>query len=367
MNFRLTDEQERIRGVMRDFAQTDVSPLVERMEQEGRFPSELVKKMGNIGLMGIPIPTAYGGSGMDYISYISAIIELSKVSAALGVILSVHTSVGTNPIVRFGTEQQKSHYLPKLASGTYLGAFALTESEAGSDAASMRTIAVLDGDDYVLNGEKMFTTNGREADTFITFARTSGEGRSKGISAFIVEKDAPGLFIGKSERKMGLHGSSTVQVGFDHCRISRDQLLGAEGDGFNIAMANLNVGRIGIAAQALGIAEAALEHTSAYARDRASSQLAETAAEVEAANLLTHQAASFVQRGVPCNKEASMAKVYAAKTARKAATEALRVCGRYACTEDSPVERFFRDAKVTEIYEGTNEIQHKVIAKNVLH
>ncbi len=268
--------------------------------------------------------------------------------------------------------------MPKLASGEFLGAFALTEPGAGSDAASMRTKAVKDGDQYILNGSKMFITNGGEADTYITFARTGDAEGSKGISAFIVEKDTPGLVIGKAERKMGLHGSSTVELSFDNCAVSKEQLLGTEGDGFKIAMANLNVGRIGIAAQALGIGEAALEHASAYAGEREqfgqpiaknqgiSFKLADMATEVEAAKLLTYQAASLVQRNAPCSKEASMAKMYASKTARKAAIEAVQVYGGYGYTEDYPVERFFRDAKVTEIYEGTNEIQHKVIAKNLL-
>ncbi|TMN22026.1 acyl-CoA dehydrogenase [Lentibacillus cibarius] len=378
MNLQLTDEQEMMRRMVRDFAEKEVKPEVERMEREERFPTELIKKMGELGLMGIPIPEAYGGSGMDYTSYITAINELSKVSAALGVILSVHTSVGTNPILAFGTDQQKSYYLPKLASGEFLGAFALTEPGAGSDISSMRTKAKKDGDHYILNGSKAFITNGGEADTYITFARTQDEQGSKGISAFIVEKNTPGLVIGKSERKMGLHGSSTVQLNFDNCTVSEDQLLGTEGDGFNIALANLNVGRIGIAAQALGIAEASLEHACAYAGEReqfgkpiAKNQgiafkLADMATEVEAAKLLTYQAASLVQLNVPCSKEASMAKMYASKTARRAAIEAVQVYGGYGYTEDYPVERFFRDAKVTEIYEGTNEIQHKVIAKNLL-
>ncbi|MFD2761040.1 acyl-CoA dehydrogenase [Lentibacillus juripiscarius] len=378
MNLQLTEEQEMMRRMVRDFAEKEVQPEVDRMEREERFPKELIKKMGGLGLMGIPIPEEYGGSGMDYTSYIIAINELSKVSAALGVILSVHTSVGTNPILTFGTDKQKAYYLPKLASGEFLGAFALTEPGAGSDAASMRTKAVKDGDQYILNGSKMFITNGGEADTYITFARTGDAEGSKGISAFIVEKDTPGLVIGKAERKMGLHGSSTVELSFDNCAVSKEQLLGTEGDGFKIAMANLNVGRIGIAAQALGIGEAALEHASAYAGEREqfgqpiaknqgiSFKLADMATEVEAAKLLTYQAASLVQRNAPCSKEASMAKMYASKTARKAAIEAVQVYGGYGYTEDYPVERFFRDAKVTEIYEGTNEIQHKVIAKNLL-
>nr|WP_280953300.1 acyl-CoA dehydrogenase [Virgibacillus natechei] len=376
VNIYFTEEQEMMRKMVRDFAQKEVAQEVERMEQEDRFPEEIIQKMGELGLMGIPIPEKYGGSGMDYTSYILAINELAKVSATLGVILSVHTSVGTNPILKFGTEDQKDHYLPKLASGEYLGAFAVTEPGAGSDVASMKTTAKKDGDHYILNGSKVFITNGGMADTYITFART-GEG-PKGISGFIVEKDTPGLVIGKKEKKMGLHGSSTVQLNFDQCVIPKEQLLGNEGDGFNVAMANLNVGRIGIAAQALGIGEAALEHAIAYAKEREqfgkpiannqgiSFKLADMATEVEAAKLLVYNVASMAERDLPCSKEASMAKMYASKTAMNAAIEAVQIYGGYGYTEDYPAERFFRDAKVTEIYEGTNEIQHIVIAKNLL-
>ncbi|WP_100009859.1 acyl-CoA dehydrogenase [Lentibacillus sediminis] len=373
MDMNFSEEQEMMRKMIRDFAQKEVVPEIARMEAEDRFPKEIVEKMGELGLMGIPIPEKYGGGGMDYSSYIIAIHELAKVSATLGVILSVHTSVGTNPILHFGTEEQKQRYIPKLATGEYLGAFALTEPGSGSDAASMKTTAKKDGNDYVLNGSKVFITNGGFADTYITFAKAEN-----GVSAFIVEKDAPGLVIGKKENKMGLHGSSTVQLNFDQCRIPASQLLGEEGNGFNIAMANLNVGRIGIAAQALGIAEAALEHAASYAKEREqfgkpiaahqgiSFKLADMATEVEAAKLLVYHVAAMVERGLPCGKEASMAKMYASKTAMRTAIEAVQVYGGYGYTEDYPVERFFRDAKVTEIYEGTNEIQHMVIAKHLI-
>lgn len=378
MNIHFTEEQEMMRKMVRDFAQNEVAKEVERMEEEDRHPKELVQKMGELGLMGIPISEEYGGSGMDFTSYIIAIHELSKVSAAVGVILSVHTSVGTNPILYFGTEEQKKKYLPKLASGEYLGAFALTESSAGSDAASLKTRAKKDGDNYILNGSKTFITNGGVADTYITFARTSDEQGAKGVSAFILEKDTPGLVIGKTEKKMGLHGTKTVELIFDQCKVPKEQLLGKEGEGFKIAMANLNFGRIGIAAQALGIGEAALEHAVNYAKEREqfgepiahnqgiSFKLADMATAVEASKLLVYQAGAMVQAGVPCNKQASMAKLYAAKTARQNAIEAVQVYGGYGYTEDYPVERFFRDAKITEIYEGTSEIQHIVIAKSLL-
>lgn len=377
MNIHLTDEQKMIQNLVREFAEKEIKPQIEQIEK-GVFPSGIIQKMGELGLMGIPIPEKYGGSGMDFTSYILAIHEISKVSAAIGVILSVHTSVGTNPILYFGNEEQKKRYLPKLASGQYLGAFALTEPQAGSDAANIKLSAKQEVDHYILNGSKMFITNGKEADTFITFARTSETDGYKGISAFIVEKDNPGLQIGKSEKKMGLHGSSTVTLNFDQCKVRKDQLLGKEGEGYKIAMANLNIGRIGIAAQALGIAEGALEHAVQYAKDREqfgkpishnqgiAFKLADMATEVEASKLLVYQAANLIQQDQNCAKEVSMAKLYAAQTARKIAIEAVQVFGGYGYTEDYPVERYFRDAKVTEIYEGTNEIQRIVVAKNLL-
>lgn len=373
-----TEEQNMMRQMVRDFAQNEVAPAVESMETEDRFPKELLQKMGELGLMGIPVSDTYGGSGMDFTSYIIAIHELSKVSAALGVMLSVHTSVGTNPIYHFGSDKQKKYYVPKLARGEYIGAFALTEPSAGSDAGNIKMKAVKDGDSYVLNGSKVFITNGGIADIYITFARAYNESGSEGIHAFIVEKDTPGLIIGKPEKKMGLHGSQTVSLTFDQCVVPKEQLLGQEGEGYKIAMANLDVGRIGIAAQALGIAEAALEYATDYAKERkqfgkpivanqgVSFKLADMATNVEAAKLLVYQAASLVDRNKRCSKEASMAKLFASQTARDTAIEAVQIFGGYGYTEDYPVERLFRDAKVTEIYEGTNEIQRIVIGKHLL-
>lgn len=376
MNLRFTEEQEMMRKMVRDFAQTEIAPFIEKMEQ-GEFPREILRKMGELGLMGIPIPEQYGGSEMDFTSYIIVIHELSKVSATVGVILSVHTSVGTNPIVYFGTEEQKQKYVPKLASGEYLGAFCLTEPSAGSDAGGLKSKARKDGDHYIINGSKVFITNGGEADIYIVFASTNPELGSKGISAFIVEKDTPGLVIGKDEHKMGLHGSRTLQLSFEDMRVPAENLLGEEGQGFKIAMANLDVGRIGIAAQALGIAEAALEAATGYAKERvqfgkpiAAQQgigfkLADMATSVEAAKLLIYRAADLRQRGVKCGKEASMAKLYASRTAVEVTTDAIQVFGGYGYTEDYPVERYFRDAKITEIYEGTSEIQRIVISKQL--
>jgi acyl-CoA dehydrogenase len=376
MNLRFTEEQEMMRKMVRDFAQTEIAPFVEKME-EGEFPRQILRKMGELGLMGIPVPEEYGGSEMDFISYIIAIHEISKVSATVGVILSVHTSVGTNPILYFGTEEQKKKYVPKLATGEYLGAFCLTEPSAGSDAASLKTRAVKKHGHYVLNGSKVFITNGGEADVYIVFASTNPEAGPKGVSAFIVEKDTPGFIVGKDEHKMGLYGSRTVQLTFEDMKIPEENLLGQEGEGFKIAMSNLDSGRIGIAAQALGIAEAALEAATDYAKERvqfgkpiAAQQgvgfkLADMATSVEAAKLLIYRAAQLRSEGQKCGIEASMAKLFTSRTAVEVTTEAIQVFGGYGYTKDYPVERYFRDAKVTEIYEGTSEIQKIVISKQL--
>ncbi|MRH42522.1 acyl-CoA dehydrogenase [Aquibacillus halophilus] len=378
MNLSWTDEQKIMKKMVRKFADERVAKAVEHMERTDEFPRELVREMGEKGLMGIPIPEKYGGSEMDYTSYILAIQEISRVSAALGVILSVHTSVGTNPILYFGTEEQKQTYIPKLASGEFLGAFALSEPGAGSDSRSIRTTAKLDGDHYILNGSKAWITNGGEADTYIVFAKTDSTSIKKGISAFIVEKGTPGFSVLSKERKMGLHGSNTTPLSFEDCRISKQNLLGEEGEGFKIAMSNLNKGRIGIAAQSLGICEAALEAAKNYAKERKqfgkpigemqgiAFKLADMATKYEAAKLLTYQAADLVSRGLPVGNQAAMAKMFASDSAMTIATEALQVFGGYGYTEEYPVERFFRDAKVTQIYEGTNEIQRIVISNNLL-
>ncbi len=375
MNLRFTEEQEMMRKMVRDFAQTEIAPFVEKME-EGEFPREILKKMGELGLMGIPVPEEYGGSEMDFISYIIAIHEISKVSATVGVILSVHTSVGTNPILYFGTEEQKQKYVPKLASGEYLGAFCLTEPSAGSDAASLKTRAVKKDGHYVLNGSKVFITNGGEADVYIVFASTNPEAGPKGVSAFIVEKDTPGFIVGKDEHKMGLYGSRTVQLTFEDMKVPEENLLGQEGEGFKIAMSNLDSGRIGIAAQALGISEAALEAATSYAKERvqfgkpiAAQQgvgfkLADMATSVEAARLLIYRAAQLRSEGQKCGMEASMAKLFASRTAVEVTTEAIQVFGGYGYTKEYPVERYFRDAKVAEIYEGTSEARRLLLVSN---
>lgn len=375
---KFTEEQEMMRKMVRDFAQSEIAPIIETMEEKDEFPLKVIRKMGEYGIMGIPIPEKWGGSGLDFTSYILAIHEISKVSATIGAIVSIHTSVGVKPIVNFGTEKQKKKYVPKLAAGEYIGAFALTEPNAGSDAAGIRTAAVKKGDKYILNGSKVFISNAGVADTYITFAVTDASKGTRGISAFIVEKDTPGFVIGKKERKLGMHGSTTAEIIFENAEVPAENLLGQEGEGFKIAMSNLDAGRIGIAAQGLGIAEAALNYSVDYAKQRvqfgkpiASNQgisfkIADMATEVEAAKLLVYNAAELVDLGKKCGKEASMAKRYATDTAMSAATEAVQIYGGYGYTKDYPVERLFRDAKLTQIYEGTNEIQRLVISKYLL-
>lgn len=378
MDLRLTEEQLMMRKMVREFAKSEIEPFVEEMEN-GKFPRQILNKMGELGLMGITVPEHYGGSGMDFISYIIAINELSKVSATVGVILSVHTSVGTNPILKFGTEAQKKKYVRKLATGKALAAFCLTEPGAGSDAGAIKTSAVRKGNDFMINGSKVFITNGGEADIYIVFAVTDPSRGKRGVSAFIVEKGTPGLVIGKDEKKMGLNGSRTVAITFEDMKVPADNLLGEEGNGFKIALSNLNTGRIGIAAQALGIAEAALEAATKYATERKqfgkpiseqqgiAFKLADMATNVESARLLVYRAAAMCSSSEQCVKEVSMAKLFASKTAVETAIEAVQVFGGYGYTKEYPVERFFRDAKVTEIYEGTSEIQRIVISKHLLN
>ncbi|MDR4435642.1 acyl-CoA dehydrogenase [Bacillus tequilensis] len=374
----VTQEQVMMRKMVRDFARKEIAPAAEIMETTDEFPFQLIEKMGKHGLMGIPVPERYGGAGADVVSYILAIHEISKISAAVGVILSVHTSVGTNPILYFGNEEQKMKYIPNLASGEHVGAFALTEPHSGSDAGSLRTTAIKKNGKYLLNGSKIFITNGGAADIYITFALTAQDQGRHGISAFIVEKNTPGFTVGKKERKLGLYGSNTTELMFDNAEVPEENLLGKEGDGFHIAMANLNVGRIGIAAQALGITEAALDHAVNYAKQRVqfgrpiaanqgiSFKLADMATRAEAARHLVYNAADLHNRGLACGKEASMAKQFASDTAVKAALDAVQIFGGYGYMKDYPVERLLRDAKVTQIYEGTNEIQRLIISKHLL-
>ncbi|MGF9912577.1 acyl-CoA dehydrogenase family protein [Paenibacillus ehimensis] len=373
MELCFTDEQERFRSRVREYAVSRIAPSVPAMEETDAFPRALVNDMGGWGLLGLPVPREWGGSGTDMISYMIAIEEISKVSATVGVILSVHTSVATLPIVYYGTEEQKAKYLPKLASGEWLGAFALTEPHAGSDAATIRTSAVWDGKDYILNGSKVFITNAGEADVYIVFAVTGPGQGSSGVTAFIVEGAAPGFRVGKKEKKMGLRGSNTCELTFDQVRLPAAQRLGQEGQGFAMAKSILDGGRIGIGAQALGIARAALEQTERFVRERYPKErqravepvLTELAARVDAASLLVYRAAWLRQSGKPCTKEASMAKMFASDTAMAVTTEALQLLGGSGWTNEQPLERWFRDAKVTQIYEGTNQI-HRIVISNEL-
>lgn len=367
-----------MRQKVRHFAEHEIAPAVSRMEGSDEFPSELVRAMAQHRLMGIPIERHLGGLGADFISYIIAIHEISIISAAVGVILSVHTSVGTLPIVQYGTDEQRMTYVSRLASGEALGAFALTEPHAGSDAASIRTSAVWNGREYILSGTKVFITNAGAADTYITFAVTDPAKGSRGMSAFIVDKDTQGLLIGRKEKKMGLHGSNTCELIFDHMAIPASRRLGAEGEGLTIAKGTLDGGRIGIAAQALGIAQAALQEMKQHLisslklmapRTRLQpyhDRLAGMMAQVEAARLLVYRAAWLRQEGRPCTKEASIAKMFASDTAVAAAGEAVRMLGASGCSKERKAERLYRDAKVTQIYEGTNEIHRIVIGNKLL-
>jgi len=364
--------------MVRDFAQNEIAPLAAEIDRTDEFPLELVKKMGSLGLLGIPVPEEHDGVGADFVSYMLAIEEVSYASASAGVILAVHTSVGTMPILKFGTDEQKSKYVPRLATGELIGAFGLTEPSAGSDASSIRTRAVREGDVYVLNGSKIFITNGEVADLFIVFAATDPSLGAKGVSAFIVERGTPGFAIGKKEHKMGMNGSGTVELVFDNAQVPATQLLGREGEGFTIAMSNLDGGRIGIGAQALGIARAAFDAAREYAKQReqfgkqiadfqgVQFMLADMATKIEAARLLIYQAASLREAGLPCSQQASMAKYYASDAAMQVTTDAVQLFGGYGYSKEYPVERFMRDAKVTQIYEGTNQIQRVVVAKNLL-
>jgi butyryl-CoA dehydrogenase len=376
MNFDLTDEQELIRETVREFAAADVAPIAAEIDREHRFPVELLPKMAALGLLGVPYPDEVGGAGADYVSYAIVVEELARVCGTTSVIVSGHTSLGTWPIYAFGTEAQKDRYLSDLTSGRRLAAFALTEPAAGTDAAAGTSTAVLDGDEYVLNGSKIFITNGGHADVYIVTAKTDLTNGTRGISAFIVERDLPGFTVGEGERKMGIRASSTPPLYFNDCRIPKDALLGDEGSGFKIAMQTLDGGRVGIGAQAVGIAQGALDAAIAYAKERVQFgkpiasleaiqfMIADMATEVDAARLLVYRAAWCKDNGRPYAAEAAMAKLFASETATRVAGKAIQIHGGYGFTESYPVERAYRDAKITEIYEGTSEVQRMVIAKN---
>ncbi|CJV66954.1 acyl-CoA dehydrogenase AcdA [Bacillus cereus group sp. MYBK71-2] len=375
MHFKLSEEHEMIRKMVRDFAKNEVAPTAAERDEEERFDRALFDQMAELGLTGIPWPEEYGGIGSDYLAYVIAIEELSRVCASTGVTLSAHTSLAGWPIFKFGTEEQKQTFLRPMAEGKKIGAYGLTEPGSGSDAGGMKTIAKKDGDHYVLNGSKIFITNGGIADIYVVFALTDPESKQRGTSAFIVESDTPGFSVGKKESKLGIRSSPTTEIMFEDCRIPVENLLGEEGQGFKIAMQTLDGGRNGIAAQAVGIAQGALDASVAYARERhqfgkpiAAQQgigfkLADMATDVEAARLLTYQAAWLESEGLPYGKESAMSKVFAGDAAMKVTTEAVQVFGGYGYTKDYPVERYMRDAKITQIYEGTQEIQRLVISR----
>ena len=375
MNFQLTKEQEFVRKMVREFAETEVEPIAADIDKEHRFPVETLEKMAKYGMMGIPFPKEYGGAGGDEVAYAITVEELARVCGSTAVIVSAHTSLCCWPIYKFGTEDQKKKYLPDLLAGKTLGAFGLTEPNAGTDAAGQQTRADLDGDEYVLNGAKVFITNGGYADIFVVMAMTDkSKGTRGGISAFIVEKGDPGFSIGKTEDKMGIHGSSTTELIFQNCRIPKDRLLAKVGQGFKVAMSTLDGGRIGIASQALGLAQGAFDVTVEYMKSRKQFgrrlsqfqalqfEMAEMKTRIEAARLLVYKAAFLEDAGSDYGEAAAMAKLFAAETAMAVTTKCVQFHGGYGYTADYPVERMMRDAKITEIYEGTSEVQKLVIA-----
>ncbi|AFG34831.1 acyl-CoA dehydrogenase [Fervidobacterium pennivorans DSM 9078] len=378
MDWNFTKEQEMVRKIVRDFAEKEIKRYAKVIDETEEFPWENVRKMAQAEMFGIPYPKEYGGAGGDYISYIITVEEISRACASTGVILSAHTSLVGYPLYQYGTEEQKRKYLIPVNRGEKLGAFALTEPNAGTDAGNQQTTAVLKGDHYVLNGSKIFITNGGVADIYIVFAMTDRSKGTKGISAFIVEKGFPGFYIGKYEKKMGIRGSKTAELIFDDCIVPKENLLGKEGDGFKIAMSTLDGGRIGIAAQALGIAQAALDEILKYVKERQQFgrpigkfqglqwYIAEIATKVQAARHLVYNAAWRKQNNLPYSMEASMAKLFASETAMEVTVKAVQIFGGYGYTKDSTVERLMRDAKITEIYEGTSEVQKMVISANLL-
>ena len=377
MNFQLTKEQELVRKMVRGFADAEVEPIAAAIDQEQRFPRETVEKMARYGLLGVPFPREYGGAGGDDLSYAITVEELSRRCASTGVICSAHTSLCVWPIFNWGSEEQKRKYLPGLASGRTLGAFGLTEPNAGSDAAGQQTRAEDKGDHWLLNGTKIFITNGGYAGVFVIMAMTDKSKGTRGISSFIVEKGFEGFSIGKTEEKMGICASSTTELVFKDCKVPKENILGKPGDGFKVAMSTLDGGRIGIAAQALGIAQGAFDLTVEYMRSRAQFgkklsqqqalqfEMADMKTRIEAARLLIYRAADLKTKHLPYGPAAAMAKLFAAETAMHVTTKAVQLHGGYGYTKDYPVERMMRDAKITEIYEGTSEIQKLVISADI--
>jgi len=379
MKFELTEEQNLIQEMVRSFAETELLPSAQSRDEEELFDRELMfDKLAELGLTGIVFPEEYDGAGADYISYAIAVEELSRVCASTGATLAAHLSLGANPIYLFGTEEQKQKFLSPLALGEKLGAIGLTEPSSGSDAASGKMTAVRDGDEWILNGTKIFITNGGEAEIYVIFARTDKEAeKHSGISAFIVEKDTPGFSFGKKEKKMGIRSSPTMELVYEKCRIPAENLLGDEGNGFKIAMKTMDGGRIAIAAQALGIAQGALDEAIKYARERkqfdtyitrfqgVQFQLADMATQISAARFLVYSAAYRASAGLSYTVESAMAKLMASETAMRVTTQAVQILGGYGYTREFPIERMMRDAKITEIYGGTSEVQRIVIGSSL--
>ncbi|KGL48116.1 acyl-CoA dehydrogenase [Porphyromonas cangingivalis] len=377
MDFSKTPQEELFLQMITAFAEKEVKPLAAEIDEQERFPIETVKKMAKLGIMGIPIPTQYGGAGGTNQMYSMCVEELSRVCATTGVVVSAHTSLCCAPILEHGTEEQKMKYLPKLASGEWIGAFGLTEPNAGTDASSQQTTAVDAGDHWILNGNKIFITNAEYAHVYIIFAMTDKSLGNKGITAFIVEKDMPGFSVGKKELKMGIRGSATCELIMENCIVPKENLLGKIGGGFKVAMKTLDGGRIGIASQALGIARGAMDETVKYTKERkqfgrslaqfqnTQFQLADLKARIDASSLLVRIAAWKKDKGMPYSLEAAEAKLYCAETAMDMTTKAVQFHGGYGYTREYPVERMMRDAKITEIYEGTSEVQRMVIAANL--
>jgi alkylation response protein AidB-like acyl-CoA dehydrogenase len=378
MRFDLTDEQAAIQAMAREFAESEIRPIAVEIDRDARFPHETVKRMGELGLMGIAVPERWGGAGSDMVAYVVALEEIARVCASHAVVMSVNNSLYGSPVLAFGTDAQRERFLKPVASGQAHGCFALTEPQAGSDARNQATLARRDGEHYVITGRKMFITNGREALFALVFAQTDVAAEKRGITAFIVEKGTPGFSVSKTEDKLGIRASDTAELVFDECRVPVSHRLGAEGQGFKIALATLDGGRIGIAAQAVGIAAGAYVRSVAYARERKAFgvpigqhqmvqwMLADMATTVDGARLLTLKAAALKDAGRPFTKEAAMAKLFAAETAMKVTTDAVQVHGGYGYIRETEVERYFRDAKITQIYEGTSQIQKLVIAREVL-
>ncbi len=378
MDFRPTKTQEMVRKMVREFALRELAPVAAEYNENSEFPWPVIKQMASLNLLGMPIPREYGGGGVDSICYMIGVEEIARACGATGVIMAVHTSVGTYPIYQFGTEEQKQKFLIPLAKGEMIGAFAITEPNAGSDVAAGETTAVKDGDEYILNGTKIFITNGGVAGTVIVMAATDKAKGHRGLSTFIVEKGTEGFTLGSLEKTMGINASDTSELVFENCRVPVENILGKEGDGFKIAMMALDGGRIGIGAQALGIAQAALDESIKYSKEREQFgrpiakfqaiqwMIADMATEIDAARYLIYKAAYLKDRVKNFSMEAAMAKMYASEVARRASIKAIQIHGGYGYTKDYPVERFFRDAKITEIYEGTNEIHRIVIANSLL-